>query len=91
MSGEKFAINCGAHPSKETWIVCTHLDRITRARRVSGCRAGETGDPVGIAVTGDALCPDCDALVNAGRSLEAELVIACGACVRDRWPLEGAS
>lgn len=84
-------INCGQHPSKEIWIVCGHLDRIVQARLVQGCRAGESGDPTGVAVTGDALCPECDVLVNAGRSLEADLHVACGACVRDRWPLEGAS
>jgi hypothetical protein len=78
----------------ERWMICTHLEQIRAAKfvpdyiRASGIVAGAR---VTIAIKGEALCPWCLEQVEAGTPNRARLVIACGACVRERWKIEGAS
>ena len=71
---------CEEHAQEGVWVICVHTDLIAGARVVE--------DNV---VTGEALCPACKALVEAKRPTEAALRIACGGCVRERWPIGGAS
>ena len=71
---------CEKHVQGGVWVICVHGDLISRARLVQGD-----------VVEGEALCSACEALVEAKRPTEAPLRIACGGCVRERWPIGGAS
>lgn len=87
-----FPVHCQAHGVNEVWVVCTHLDRIRSAKLLS---KAETG------VDGEALCDECQTyfgeqpkerpVVPAGGERELVLQLACGACVREHWPIEGAN
>ena len=72
---------CTTHPDDEVWVVCSHTRAIKSRRLV------EDNPPV----VGDALCIACRMAVDEGRPQEAALRIACGGCVRPRWPLEQPS
>jgi hypothetical protein len=61
----------------EAWVVCRHHSAIVTAREL-----------VGRKVVGEALCPECQALVDGGRANDVPIYIACGACVRSRFRVE---
>jgi hypothetical protein len=69
---------CALHGSGEIWVTCVHTRAIRSARRT-------TGQPP---VVGDALCMTCKLAVDGGAPPAGQLRIACGACVKARWPVE---
>ena len=73
---------CGVHLHREAWITCVHVGEIRRARKLSPKASKESG------FVGEALCEDC-----AGKDEPpVELLrLACGDCVRSRWPIEGSN
>ncbi len=71
---------CTEHGVMANWIVCIHTDEIESARLVD--------DPQ---IVGDAVCRPCRLSIDAGMAPTKALRLACGACVRARWPLENAS
>lgn len=69
---------CFAHThGKEVWVTCTHTKQVTHARFVN--------EPD---LTGEALCPESQKMVDAGKPHLAQLRLACGACVRAHFQLE---
>jgi hypothetical protein len=70
-------LSCLAHPhGQEVWVTCTHTEQVTHARFVNATD-----------ITGEALCPECQALVDQGTPERAPLRLACGACVRTHFRL----
>lgn len=67
--------------ASERWVVCIHTNGIQSARLVDD-------QPL---VTGEALCPSCQRAVDSGERASEFLRIACGLCVRRRWPIEGSA
>lgn len=72
---------CSTHRGQsERWVVCIHTEAIRVARlTVENYQCH-----------GEAVCEVCKLALERGERLET-LRFACGGCVRERWPLEGAS
>lgn len=80
------------HHASERWVVCVHTDKIELARPIrTWIRGFSGGAGVTWQVDGEALCPGCFSAISNGRPPSRDLRLACGACVRARWPVEGAS
>lgn len=67
--------------ASEKWVTCVHTDQIRVARKVAG------QEPL----TGEAVCEECRRALDEHRLGAEMLRLACGACVRENWPIEDAS
>jgi hypothetical protein len=81
-SGEA-TVTCSTHKTGECWVVCDHaVEGKTVARRIPN-------HPV----AGEVLCGDCRAKADASRGTDINdsLNVACGECVKEKFPMEDAS
>lgn len=77
------------HRGSERWITCVHEDLIRIARPVqTEIVGGAGGARVTWKVSGEAVCPGCLSGIENGRPPSANLRLACGSCVRERWPID---
>lgn len=77
------------HHGAERWVTCVHTDLIRTARPVqTEIVGGAGGARVTWRVSGEAVCPGCLSGIEHGRPPSQNLRLACGSCVRERWPLE---
>lgn len=68
---------CTEHPHEgEVWVTCTHTKGILSARFITHPE-----------VTGEALCSECQKMVEARTPHLAQLRLACGACIRAHFRL----
>lgn len=85
---KKELVRC-RHHAGERWVVCVHTERIERARVLRTWIQGPAGGAgVTWQIDGEAVCPGCSSAIENGRPPGKDLRLACGACVRARWPLE---
>jgi hypothetical protein len=72
--------DCDKHGKGELWVICVHATAGATPARFT------PDDPE---VTGDVLCPACRC--DDGLPPASDLRVACGACVREKFKIEGAS
>lgn len=74
-------VACTSHPATAVWIVCIHESEIRSARLVEGQ----------VPIVGEAVCESCRAELETNNPSAKNYRFACGACVRERWPVESAA